>query len=86
MDLTWQNYVMVGISFVLLYLAISKQYEPLLLLPIAFGMLIVNLYPDIMAAPSTDMVPVAEYLKDHATIDKTWYLSTTYLPWYRLYD
>ena len=69
MDLTWQNYVMVGISFVLLYLAISKQYEPLLLLPIAFGMLIVNLYPDIMAAPSTDMVPVAEYLKDHATID-----------------
>ena len=69
MDLTWQNYVMVGISFVLLYLAISKQYEPLLLLPIAFGMLIVNLYPDIMAAPSTDMIPVAEYLKDHATID-----------------
>ncbi len=69
MDLTWQNYVMVGISFVLLFLAIKKQYEPLLLLPIAFGMLLVNLYPDIMAAPSTDMVPVAEYLKDHATID-----------------
>lgn len=50
--LNWQNYVMIGVSIVLLYLAIKKQYEPLLLLPIAFGMLLVNLYPDIMAAPS----------------------------------
>lgn len=41
--LNWQNYVMIGISIVLLYLAIKKQYEPLLLLPIAFGMLLVNL-------------------------------------------
>ncbi len=64
-DLTWQNYVMIGISFVLLYLAIKKQYEPLLLLPIAFGMLLVNLYPDIMAAPSTNMIPLTEYLADH---------------------
>ena len=54
-DLTWQNYVMIGISFVLLFLAIKKQFEPLLLLPIAFGMLLVNLYPDIMATPSTEM-------------------------------
>ena len=46
--LVWQNYVMIGISFVLLFLAIKKQYEPLLLLPIAFGMLLVNLYPAIM--------------------------------------
>ncbi|MBE6824129.1 MAG: sodium ion-translocating decarboxylase subunit beta [Ruminococcaceae bacterium] len=68
-DLVWQNYVMIGISFVLLYLAIKKQYEPLLLLPIAFGMLLVNLYPAIMAAPSTDMVPLAEYLTTHDTID-----------------
>ena len=68
-DLGWQNYVMIGISFVLLYLAIKKQYEPLLLLPIAFGMLLVNLYPDIMAAPSTNMVPLAEYLSTHETID-----------------
>ncbi len=64
-DLAWQNYVMIGISFVLLYLAIKKQYEPLLLLPIAFGMLLVNLYPDIMAAPSTNMVPLTEYLASH---------------------
>ena len=48
--LNWQNYVMIGISIVLLYLAIKKQYEPLLLLPIAFGMLLVNLYPSIMSA------------------------------------
>jgi len=35
--------VMIGLSFVLMYLAIKKQYEPLLLLPIAFGMLLTNL-------------------------------------------
>ena len=68
-DLGWQNYAMIVISFGLLYLAIKKQYEPLLLLPIAFGMLLVNLYPAIMAAPSTDMVPLAEYLSTHDTID-----------------
>lgn len=40
---TWQNYVMLGISFVLMYLAIVKKYEPLLLLPIAFGMFLINI-------------------------------------------
>ncbi len=39
----WQNIVMVLISFVLIYLAIVKKFEPLLLLPIAFGMFIVNI-------------------------------------------
>ncbi len=38
----WQNYVMLLVSFVLFYLAIVKKFEPLLLLPIAFGMFIVN--------------------------------------------
>ncbi len=42
-DATWQNLVMVLISFVLVYLAIVKKFEPLLLLPIAFGMFIVNI-------------------------------------------
>jgi oxaloacetate decarboxylase beta subunit len=37
------NYIMIGVAFVLFYLAIKKQYEPLLLLPIAFGMLLANL-------------------------------------------
>ena len=56
MNLTWQNYAMIAISCVLLYLAIKKQYEPLLLLPIAFGMLLVNLYPEIMSPPSVELL------------------------------
>jgi oxaloacetate decarboxylase beta subunit len=43
MNMDWQQGVMLLISFFLLYLAIKKQYEPLLLLPIAFGMLLTNL-------------------------------------------
>ena len=39
----WQCYVMLLVSFVLMYLAIVKKYEPLLLLPIAFGMFLINL-------------------------------------------
>ncbi len=39
----WKNLIMIGIACVLMFLAIKKGYEPLLLLPIAFGMLIVNL-------------------------------------------
>ena len=41
--LTWETIVMIVIACVLLYLAIVKQFEPLLLLPIAFGMLLTNL-------------------------------------------
>ncbi|MBQ7831174.1 MAG: sodium ion-translocating decarboxylase subunit beta [Clostridia bacterium] len=40
---SWQNYVMILVSFVLMYLAIVKKFEPLLLLPIAFGMFLINL-------------------------------------------
>jgi len=40
---TWQSLVMLGVSFVLMYLAIAKDYEPLLLLPIAAGCLLANL-------------------------------------------
>lgn len=47
-NLTWGNYLMVVIALIFLYLAIKKGYEPLLLVPISFGMLLVNLYPDIM--------------------------------------
>ena len=50
-SLTWQNYLMILIAFVFLFLAIKKGFEPLLLVPIAFGMLLVNIYPDIIAAP-----------------------------------
>ncbi|NLM65345.1 MAG: sodium ion-translocating decarboxylase subunit beta [Firmicutes bacterium] len=41
--MTWQHLVMMGISCVLIYLAIVRGFEPLLLLPIAFGMLLANL-------------------------------------------
>lgn len=43
MNIDWRQLVMLFVSFFLLYLAIRKQYEPLLLLPIAFGMLLTNL-------------------------------------------
>ena len=53
-NLTWGNYVMILVAFVFLYLAIKKGFEPLLLVPIAFGMLLVNIYPEIMAKPYVD--------------------------------
>ena len=61
----WENYVMIVVACALFYLAIKKQFEPLLLLPIAFGMLMVNLFPGIMATPTTTMTPVAEYMATH---------------------
>lgn len=42
-NLDWKSLVMIGISCVLVYLAVVKQFEPLLLLPIAFGMLLTNI-------------------------------------------
>lgn len=79
MTLNWQNYIMIAVSIFLLYLAIKKQYEPLLLLPIAFGMLLVNLYPSIMSPPEITLVPVAEKTAAEAQghvmqfIDGQWY-------------
>ncbi|MBO6240787.1 MAG: sodium ion-translocating decarboxylase subunit beta [Butyrivibrio sp.] len=46
------NYIMVVVALVFMYLAIAKGFEPLLLVPISFGMLLVNIYPDIMAEPA----------------------------------
>ena len=50
-NLTVGNYLMIAVACFFLYLAIKKEYETLLLLPIAFGMLLVNIYPDIMIHP-----------------------------------
>ncbi len=55
--LDWRNWIMIAVAFVLLYLAIVKKFEPLLLLPIAFGMLLVNVYPDIMSDPLAIATP-----------------------------
>ena len=60
-QITYKNLIMIAVACFLLYLAIKKDYEPLLLIPIAFGMLLVNLFPNIMALPSHnangDLVP-----------------------------
>ena len=48
MNLTFGNLIMIAVACVFLYLAIHHGFEPLLLVPIAFGMLLVNIYPDIM--------------------------------------
>ena len=74
----WQNYVMLAVSFVLFYLAIVKKFEPLLLLPIAFGMFLVNIpgaynivwgtYPEITTAEAfteaRGILPVGYYFAD----------------------
>ena len=51
MNLTFGNFIMIGVACVFLYLAIRHGFEPLLLVPIAFGMLLVNIFPDIMISP-----------------------------------
>ena len=48
-SLDWKNYVMILVAFVFMFLAIKFGFEPLLLVPISFGMLLVNMFPDIMA-------------------------------------
>ena len=53
-SMTWQQAVMIGIAGVLIYLAIVKKYEPLLLLPIAFGVLLANLPMANLMAPQSD--------------------------------
>ena len=55
------NYVMIVVALVFLYLAIRKGFEPLLLIPIAFGMLLVNIYPDIMYSPEQTSNGTADF-------------------------
>ena len=58
-NITWGNFVMIAVAFLFLYLAIKHDFEPLLLVPIAFGMLLVNIYPDIIAAPTVDAAGIS---------------------------
>ena len=69
-NLTWGNYLMIVIACVFLYLAIKKGYEPLLLVPIAFGMLLVNIYPDIIASPEETSNGVGGLLYYFYTLDE----------------
>ncbi len=69
-SLSWGNYLMIAIACVFLYLAIRKGYEPLLLIPIAFGMLLVNIYPEIIAPPSETSNGYGGLLYYFYTLDK----------------
>ncbi len=62
----WKNLIMIGIACILIYLAIAKQYEPLVLLPIAFGMLLTNLpLAGIMDPQQNSLVPLTATELEH---------------------
>ena len=81
----WQNYVMLLVSFVLFYLAIARKFEPLLLVPIAFGVLLANLpgaHDVLYAAPVTEYTytmngenMVLGYVNTTSAGGLFWYLS-----------
>lgn len=73
MGLDIKNVIMILLSFVLFYLAIKKQYEPLLMLPIAFGMLLTNLpltglYHPELWNPTTNPYFAPEYIENAGNI------------------
>ncbi len=75
----WQNYVMILISFVLMYLAIVKKFEPMLLLPIAFGMFLINIpgAEDVLWGVYPTDPTTGEVLKDYEDVTERgllWYL------------
>ena len=47
-SLSWQQIIMMLIGILLIYLGIAKKYEPMLLIPIGFGAILVNLPPEIL--------------------------------------
>ncbi|WP_394922451.1 sodium ion-translocating decarboxylase subunit beta [uncultured Robinsoniella sp.] len=69
-NLTVGNYVMIVVACIFLYLAIKHGFEPLLLVPIAFGMLLVNIYPDIMLRPEDSVNGVGGLLHYFYILDE----------------
>lgn len=77
LSITWQQALMIVISCVLLYLAIVKEYEPMLLLPIAFGMLLTNIpnsgvyHPEFfqLQEDGSSMVPFSQLVKKGGLFD-----------------
>ena len=71
----WKQLVMLGIACILLYLAIGKKFEPLLLLPIAFGMLLTNLpgadmyHPELFALHTGDHVDWVAFTQGAGLLD-----------------
>ena len=72
---------MILVACIFLYLAIAKGFEPLLLVPIAFGMLLVNIYPDIFAAPEQMSNGVGGLFHYFYTLDEWSILPSPYFPW-----
>ena len=74
-NMTWKNGVMILISFFFLFLAIKKKFEPLLLLPIAFGMLLTNLpltgmyHPDLWDISNGQSLDFGEILHEGGLLD-----------------
>ena len=69
-SISYGNLIMIGVACVFLYLAIRKGFEPLLLVPIAFGMLLVNIYPDIMIEAEDASNGVAGLLRYFYLLDE----------------
>ncbi|MCR5746097.1 MAG: sodium ion-translocating decarboxylase subunit beta [Lachnospiraceae bacterium] len=69
-NLTVGNFIMIMVAFVFLYLAIAHDFEPLLLVPIAFGMLLVNIFPGIIASPEETSNGVGGLLYYFYTLDE----------------
>ena len=70
LNLTVGNLIMILVAFIFLYLAIAKGFEPLLLVQISFGMLLVNIYPDIMASAEQTSNGVAGLLHIFYILDE----------------
>ena len=70
LNMSWGNVLMIGVALIFMYLAIAKEYEPLLLVPISFGMLLVNMYPDIIASPDQTSNGVGGLLYYFYTMDE----------------
>ncbi len=74
-DKLYLNLIMILISCILMYLAIVKKYEPMLLLPIAFGMLLTNLpisglyHPEFFSATDGSIAPFSQIIKEGGLID-----------------
>ncbi len=82
-QMTWQMYAMWGIVAVLLYLGVAKQFEPLLMVPIAFGALIANI-PDngmVITQALREVVALKDGQVDRSTIDDVGFISLTLAPY-----
>ena len=82
-QMTWQMYAMWGVVAVLLYMGVAKQFEPLLLVPIAFGALIANI-PDngmVITQAQREVVAIEAGKVERSTMNDVGFLSLTLAPY-----